>query len=170
MTGNIFREHPLVLYVFSQQKNMQNLFNEQTRSGSICINDTIMFYGGKIIGWRGIVPSLRKAAILKKINNSKFKSKIRMILWTQLKQNCHLFESKKASLARPETGHIGIGWRLMEIELCHCNIATLTINKDDKLVTVIRCGDGRYYLYIMCYDNMTTAWMSVCILIASDNW
>lgn len=41
------REHPLVLYVFSGQSNIQNLFTEQTRSGSISMNDTIMFYGGK---------------------------------------------------------------------------------------------------------------------------
>ncbi|CAF4809340.1 unnamed protein product [Pieris macdunnoughi] len=41
------REHPLVLYVFSEQKNIQKLFTEQTRSGSLCVNDTIMFYGGK---------------------------------------------------------------------------------------------------------------------------
>lgn len=44
---NNFREHPLVLYVFSTQSNIQKLFTEQTRSGSLCINETIMFYGGK---------------------------------------------------------------------------------------------------------------------------
>ncbi|CAG5048693.1 unnamed protein product [Parnassius apollo] len=41
------REHPLVLYVFSNQRNIHTLFNEQTRSGSLCVNDTIMFYSGK---------------------------------------------------------------------------------------------------------------------------
>ncbi|CAH2042173.1 unnamed protein product, partial [Iphiclides podalirius] len=41
------REHPLVLYLFSNQRNIHALFNEQTRSGSFCVNDTIMFYGGK---------------------------------------------------------------------------------------------------------------------------
>lgn len=41
------RDHPLVLYVFSKQKNITDLFVEQTRSGSISMNDTIMFYGGK---------------------------------------------------------------------------------------------------------------------------
>lgn len=44
---NDFRDHPLVLYLFSKQSNIQTLFTEQTRSGSLCINDTIMFYGGK---------------------------------------------------------------------------------------------------------------------------
>ncbi|KPJ14729.1 Aldehyde dehydrogenase family 3 member B1 [Papilio machaon] len=39
------REHPLVLYVFTNEKDTRTLFNEQTRSGSICVNDTIMFYG-----------------------------------------------------------------------------------------------------------------------------
>ncbi|CAH0724293.1 unnamed protein product, partial [Brenthis ino] len=41
------REHPLVLYVFTKQSNIQKLFTDQTRSGSLCVNDTIMFYGGK---------------------------------------------------------------------------------------------------------------------------
>ncbi|KAI8420280.1 hypothetical protein MSG28_008813 [Choristoneura fumiferana] len=39
------REHPLVLYVFSNQSSIQTLFREQTRSGSLGINDTVMFYG-----------------------------------------------------------------------------------------------------------------------------
>ncbi|CAH2089350.1 unnamed protein product [Euphydryas editha] len=42
------REHPLVLYLFSKQGKIHKLFTEQTRSGSLCVNDTIMFYGGKI--------------------------------------------------------------------------------------------------------------------------
>ncbi|CAG9124124.1 unnamed protein product [Plutella xylostella] len=48
------REHPLVLYVFSNQKNIQNLFTEQTRSGSICFNDTIMFYGVDTLPFGGV--------------------------------------------------------------------------------------------------------------------
>ncbi|OWR48809.1 aldehyde dehydrogenase isoform 1, partial [Danaus plexippus plexippus] len=43
------REHPLVLYVFSVQSNIQQLFTQQTRSGSLCINDTIMFYGVQVM-------------------------------------------------------------------------------------------------------------------------
>ncbi|XP_062529802.1 aldehyde dehydrogenase isoform X2 [Bombyx mori] len=48
------REHPLVLYVFSNQYNIQKLFTEQTRSGSISINDTIMFYGVETLPFGGV--------------------------------------------------------------------------------------------------------------------
>ncbi|CAH4030316.1 unnamed protein product [Pieris brassicae] len=48
------REHPLVLYVFSEQKNIQKLFTEQTRSGSLCVNDTIMFYGVDTLPFGGV--------------------------------------------------------------------------------------------------------------------
>ncbi|XP_068620032.1 aldehyde dehydrogenase, dimeric NADP-preferring isoform X2 [Battus philenor] len=48
------REHPLVLYVFSKQGNIHTLFNEQTRSGSVCINDTIMFYGVDTLPFGGV--------------------------------------------------------------------------------------------------------------------
>ncbi|KOB70790.1 Aldehyde dehydrogenase isoform 2 [Operophtera brumata] len=51
------RDHPLVLYLFSKQSNIHTLFTEQTRSGSLCINDTIMFYGGTLEGG-GIVLTL----------------------------------------------------------------------------------------------------------------
>ncbi|XP_021193191.2 aldehyde dehydrogenase, dimeric NADP-preferring isoform X2 [Helicoverpa armigera] len=48
------REHPLVLYVFSNQTNIQKLFTEQTRSGSISMNDTIMFYGVETLPFGGV--------------------------------------------------------------------------------------------------------------------
>ncbi|KAF9424722.1 hypothetical protein HW555_000023 [Spodoptera exigua] len=48
------RDHPLVLYVFSKQKNIHTLFTEQTQSGSVNINDTIMFYAElqTVVGFR----------------------------------------------------------------------------------------------------------------------
>ncbi|XP_038211648.1 aldehyde dehydrogenase, dimeric NADP-preferring isoform X1 [Zerene cesonia] len=48
------REHPLVLYLFSKQKNIHKLFTEQTRSGSLCVNDTIMFYGVDTLPFGGV--------------------------------------------------------------------------------------------------------------------
>ncbi|XP_075980878.1 aldehyde dehydrogenase type III isoform X3 [Anticarsia gemmatalis] len=48
------RDHPLVLYVFSKQNNIQKLFTEQTRSGSISMNDTIMFYGVDTLPFGGV--------------------------------------------------------------------------------------------------------------------
>ncbi|CAH0590430.1 unnamed protein product [Chrysodeixis includens] len=48
------RDHPLVLYVFSKQSNIQKLFTEQTRSGSISMNDTIMFYGVETLPFGGV--------------------------------------------------------------------------------------------------------------------
>ncbi|XP_045537673.1 aldehyde dehydrogenase family 3 member B2-like isoform X1 [Papilio machaon] len=48
------REHPLVLYVFTNEKDTRTLFNEQTRSGSICVNDTIMFYGVETLPFGGV--------------------------------------------------------------------------------------------------------------------
>ncbi|CAH2042172.1 unnamed protein product, partial [Iphiclides podalirius] len=48
------REHPLVLYLFSNQRNIHALFNEQTRSGSFCVNDTIMFYGVDTLPFGGV--------------------------------------------------------------------------------------------------------------------
>lgn len=38
---------PLVLYLFTKDSKIQELFTNLTRSGSICINDTIMQYVGK---------------------------------------------------------------------------------------------------------------------------
>lgn len=40
-------ELPLVLYVFSKDSKIQELFCKHTRSGSMCINDTVMQYVGK---------------------------------------------------------------------------------------------------------------------------
>ncbi|XP_073953931.1 aldehyde dehydrogenase type III isoform X5 [Choristoneura fumiferana] len=48
------REHPLVLYVFSNQSSIQTLFREQTRSGSLGINDTVMFYGVETLPFGGV--------------------------------------------------------------------------------------------------------------------
>ncbi|XP_031765832.1 aldehyde dehydrogenase, dimeric NADP-preferring isoform X2 [Galleria mellonella] len=48
------REHPLVLYVFSTQSNIQKLFNDQTRSGSISMNDTVMFYAVETLPFGGV--------------------------------------------------------------------------------------------------------------------
>ncbi|XP_039758918.1 aldehyde dehydrogenase, dimeric NADP-preferring isoform X3 [Pararge aegeria] len=48
------REHPLVLYLFSRQSNIHTLFTEQTRSGSVCVNDTIMFYGVDTLPFGGV--------------------------------------------------------------------------------------------------------------------
>ncbi|XP_059059009.1 aldehyde dehydrogenase, dimeric NADP-preferring isoform X1 [Achroia grisella] len=48
------RDHPLVLYVFSTKSNIQKLFNEQTRSGSISINDTVMFYAVETLPFGGV--------------------------------------------------------------------------------------------------------------------
>lgn len=43
------RETPLVLYPFTLEKSIQDLFIGCTQSGSICINDSIMQYVGKIL-------------------------------------------------------------------------------------------------------------------------
>lgn len=40
-------ELPLVLYVFSMDSKIQELFCKHTRAGSMCINDTMMQYVGK---------------------------------------------------------------------------------------------------------------------------
>ncbi|XP_023953565.2 aldehyde dehydrogenase, dimeric NADP-preferring isoform X3 [Bicyclus anynana] len=48
------REHPLVLYLFSRQSKIHTLFTEQTRSGSLCVNDTIMFYGVDTLPFGGV--------------------------------------------------------------------------------------------------------------------
>ncbi|KAL0869738.1 hypothetical protein ABMA27_005970 [Loxostege sticticalis] len=48
------RPLPLVLYVFSKQRSIQKLFTEQTRSGSVGINDTIMFYGVETLPFGGV--------------------------------------------------------------------------------------------------------------------
>lgn len=35
------------MYIFTQDKKLQDLFINGTRSGSMCLNDTIMQYAGK---------------------------------------------------------------------------------------------------------------------------
>lgn len=40
-------EHPLSLYVFSKDKSIQNLLVSQLRCGSLCVNDTLMQFGGE---------------------------------------------------------------------------------------------------------------------------
>lgn len=51
IVSNFFeRSHsPLVLYLFSKDSKIQELFTNLTRSGSMCINDTVMQYVGKCI-------------------------------------------------------------------------------------------------------------------------
>lgn len=44
----VFSDSALVLYMFSSDKQVQDLFINSTRAGSMCINDTIMQYSGKI--------------------------------------------------------------------------------------------------------------------------
>lgn len=48
------RDHPLVLYLFSNESNIQKLFTEQTRSGSLCINETVMFYAVETLPFGGV--------------------------------------------------------------------------------------------------------------------
>ncbi|VVD01069.1 unnamed protein product [Leptidea sinapis] len=48
------REHPLVLYLFSKESNIHKIFIEQTRSGSVCVNDTIMFYAVDTLPFGGV--------------------------------------------------------------------------------------------------------------------
>lgn len=43
----INRDSALVLYLFTHDTQIQDLFVNHTRSGSMCINDTIMQYIGK---------------------------------------------------------------------------------------------------------------------------
>lgn len=41
------RENPLVLYIFTSEAEVLNLFVNGTQSGGMCVNDTIMHYAGK---------------------------------------------------------------------------------------------------------------------------
>ncbi|TMW41086.1 hypothetical protein DOY81_013835 [Sarcophaga bullata] len=41
------RESPLVMYIFTMEPEVQNLFVHGTQSGGILLNDTIMHYAGK---------------------------------------------------------------------------------------------------------------------------
>lgn len=45
----ISSECPLVLYVFSKSKKVQDLLVDQIRCGSVCINDTIMQFSGEFV-------------------------------------------------------------------------------------------------------------------------
>ncbi|XP_067213184.1 aldehyde dehydrogenase, dimeric NADP-preferring isoform X3 [Linepithema humile] len=47
-------ECPLVLYVFSKSKRVQDLFVDQIRCGSVCINDTIMHFGVETLPFGGV--------------------------------------------------------------------------------------------------------------------
>lgn len=42
----LFREKPLVLYVFSEQDTVHKLFMRSTTSGGSCINDTMLHLAG----------------------------------------------------------------------------------------------------------------------------
>ncbi|KYQ50830.1 Fatty aldehyde dehydrogenase [Trachymyrmex zeteki] len=42
------RENPLVLYVFSTSKRVQDLIIDQVSSGAVCVNDTILQYAEKL--------------------------------------------------------------------------------------------------------------------------
>ena len=46
---------PLVLYVFSTEGQVQDLFVHGTRSGAMCINDTIMQYAGKQLYQKNLI-------------------------------------------------------------------------------------------------------------------
>ncbi|XP_043671776.1 aldehyde dehydrogenase, dimeric NADP-preferring isoform X2 [Vespula pensylvanica] len=48
------REIPLVLYIFSKDKGVRNLIINQTRSGSVCVNDTILQYSVETLPFGGV--------------------------------------------------------------------------------------------------------------------
>ncbi|KAL7298333.1 hypothetical protein TKK_0008677 [Trichogramma kaykai] len=48
------REKPLVLYAFSKDSAVQNLFISQTQSGAVCINDTILQYSVDTLPFGGV--------------------------------------------------------------------------------------------------------------------
>ncbi|XP_049964641.1 aldehyde dehydrogenase, dimeric NADP-preferring-like isoform X2 [Schistocerca serialis cubense] len=48
------RWHPLTLYVFTTDKSIQKLFMDQTRSGSACINDTVMQFAVETLPFGGV--------------------------------------------------------------------------------------------------------------------
>ncbi|XP_044759412.1 aldehyde dehydrogenase family 3 member A2-like isoform X2 [Coccinella septempunctata] len=48
------REKPLALYVFSNDKSLVNLFEEQTSSGGVCVNDTIMHFACDALPFGGV--------------------------------------------------------------------------------------------------------------------
>lgn len=42
-----FSNTPLTMYIFTTDKKVQELLIQQTRSGTVCVNDTVMQFGGK---------------------------------------------------------------------------------------------------------------------------
>ncbi|XP_003426923.2 aldehyde dehydrogenase, dimeric NADP-preferring isoform X3 [Nasonia vitripennis] len=48
------RDNPLVLYLFTMKKDVQNLIITQTKSGSVCVNDTIMQYSVDTLPFGGV--------------------------------------------------------------------------------------------------------------------
>lgn len=51
------RAPALVMYIFTQDKELQDLFIHGTRSGSMCLNDTIMQYAVETLPFGGVGPS-----------------------------------------------------------------------------------------------------------------
>ena len=48
------RPKPLALYLFSQNKNLQNQVLQETSSGGVCINDTVMQVGVSSLPFGGV--------------------------------------------------------------------------------------------------------------------
>ncbi|XP_025162006.1 aldehyde dehydrogenase, dimeric NADP-preferring isoform X6 [Harpegnathos saltator] len=48
------RENPLVLYIFSKNKGVRDLIINQTRSGGVCVNDTLMHFIVETLPFGGI--------------------------------------------------------------------------------------------------------------------
>ncbi|XP_022230976.2 aldehyde dehydrogenase, dimeric NADP-preferring isoform X3 [Drosophila obscura] len=48
------RESPLVLYIFTSETEVQNLFVNGTQSGGLCVNDTIMHYAVDVLPFGGV--------------------------------------------------------------------------------------------------------------------
>ncbi|XP_050744108.1 aldehyde dehydrogenase, dimeric NADP-preferring isoform X2 [Drosophila biarmipes] len=48
------RESPLVLYIFTSETDVQNLFINGTQSGGLCVNDTIMHYAVDVLPFGGV--------------------------------------------------------------------------------------------------------------------
>ncbi|XP_033252998.1 aldehyde dehydrogenase, dimeric NADP-preferring-like isoform X3 [Drosophila miranda] len=48
------RESPLVLYIFTSETEVKNLFVNGTQSGGMCVNDTIMHYAVDVLPFGGV--------------------------------------------------------------------------------------------------------------------
>jgi len=48
------RPKPLALYLFSNDKNKQNRILQETSSGTLCFNDTVLQFGGKSLPFGGV--------------------------------------------------------------------------------------------------------------------